>query len=549
VDNASWTAVLLGLFGGLAVFLLGLDTLTGALKAQTGEGLRILIGRLTRNRFAGLATGAGATILLQSSTITTVISIGLVSGGMLTFTQSLGVILGANIGTTFTAQLIAFSTSLLGMTMLFAGYLVSRLARGTGTRLAGTVLLGLGLVFLGMDVMSDAVRPLRTFEPFLQAMESLSTPALGILAGALFTAMVQSSTAATGVAIAMASEGLIPLEAGVAIIIGSNIGTCVTAMLAAIGKPPAALRSALFHVLVNVGGALVWLFFIDELVSIAVALAPSYPELSGLEQRAAETPRQFAMAHTVFNVSTALVLVWFLGPIGRLLERLVPDREEAVSDRLDRALLIAPASALEAARAELADLGEEVRAMVDDSLPVAVADAADGFDGLADREPVVDARYLALVAYLRDLLATGPGPASTREAAVLLDVADGIEGIADVVSMNLVPLARERVQQRIAVPQPAADALAEVEHAVAVHLASSLASALHPEGVRGPVRGHDVEGALDEAGRRARGLLQDGDPDTAAAYPFVIDSIAQYRRIHDIANAMDRSMAAVPEPA
>jgi phosphate:Na+ symporter len=542
MDGSGWGAVLLGLFGGLAVFLLGLDTLTGALKAQTGDGLRTLIGRLTSNRFSGLATGAGATILLQSSTITTVISIGLVSGGMLTFTQSLGVILGANIGTTFTAQLIAFSTSLLGMAMLFAGFLVSKLARGARLALVGTVLLGLGLVFLGMDVMSDAVRPLRTFEPFLEAMESLTSPLLGILAGAAFTAMVQSSTAATGVAIAMASEGLIPLEAGVAIIIGSNIGTCVTAMLAAIGKPPAALRSALFHVVVNVGGAVVWFFFIDQLVAMAVALGPSYPELSGLEQRAAETPRQFAMAHTIFNVSTALVLVWFLGPIGRLLERLVPDRAAsgatAPGSALDRSLLLAPASAVEAARTELTALGTEVHTMVQDSLPAALASTSTGCDELEAREPDVDVRYLALVTYLRELLASGPGAASARQTATFLDVADALEGIGDVVAMNIVPLSRERVDAGVAVPQECHDALVVVHQAVCDDLSRCLAAVLDPAAAPGG-SGPAVDEALDEAALRARGLLH-GDSADAASYAFVTDLVAQYRRIHDLTRSLAR---------
>lgn len=178
-------AVLLALFAGLASFLLG------------------------------LGTGALATILLHYTTITTVVAIGLVSGGML-----------------------------------------GKLGKSRGGKLTGTVLLGLGQVFLEMELMSDAVRPVRSHEPFLALMESLSSPLPGILVGALFTAMMQSSSAATAVAIAVASEGLIPLEAGVAIIIGSNIGTCVTALLAAIGKPTAAVRTALFHVIVNVGGAL-----------------------------------------------------------------------------------------------------------------------------------------------------------------------------------------------------------------------------------------------------------------------------------------------------
>lgn len=548
MESFSWPTVLLALFGGLAVFLLGLDTLTGALKAQTGNGLRDLIGKLTTNRFAGLGTGAVATVLLQSSTITTVISIGLVTGGMLTFTQSLGVVLGANIGTTFTAQVIAFDTSLLGSLMLFSGYLLGKVGKTRSVKLAGTVLLGLGLVFLGMEVMSDAVRPLRGHEPFLELMESLTSPLLGILVGALFTAMVQSSSAATGVAIAMASEGLIPLEAGVAIIIGSNIGTCFTAVLAAIGKPPAAVRTAAFHVIVNVGGALMWFFFIDQLVQIAVALAPSYPELTGLERRAAETPRQFAMAHTVFNVSVALVLVWFLGPIGRMLERLIPDHPEEIAGgpytRLDDALLIAPASALEAAREELVSLGGEVRSMVDDSLVVVLGDDADAADRLTAREGDVDKRHLAVLGYLQTLLATGPGETGVLRSAALIDVADGLEDVGDIVAMNIIPLSRERLTNHVAFPEPVADALSRVHEAVSDELDLAIASALdarsdHAQFVAQQQATGDL---LDASAKQIRSLVH-ADTGDAEVYAYVSDLIANYRRIHDTSAAIARTSA------
>jgi phosphate:Na+ symporter len=551
MDSFSWFSVVVALLSGLAVFLLGLDTLTGALKAQTGDGLRVLIARLTGNRFAGLGTGAVTTILLQSSTITTVISIGLVSGGMLTFTQSLGVVLGANIGTTFTAQVIAFDTSLLGAALLFGGYMLGKLARSHGSKLTGTVVLGLGLVFLGMDVMSDAVRPLRSHEPFIELMESLSSPLLGILVGALFTAMVQSSSAATGVAIAMASEGLIPLEAGVAIIIGSNIGTCVTALLAAIGKPPDAVRTAVFHVIVNVGGALMWFFFIDQLVEIAIALAPSYPELSGLERRAAETPRQFAMAHTVFNVSVALVLVWFLGPIGRMLERIIPDKspdkEPSLSSALDETLLIAPISAIEAAREELISLGGEVQSMVDDSLDAVLADTSGPSEALASREAKVDVRYLAVLGYLQDILATGPGESAVRRSAVLIDVADGLEEIADVVAMNMLPLTQERVANAIQFQPASAEILHAVRDAVGKELAAAITVALESKAESG---GYDdqyraVETVLDHSARQARTLLHRGD-ENAEVYAYLSDLLAQYRRIHDTAFRITRTRALKP---
>lgn len=538
--------MLLALFGGLAVFLLGLDTLTGALKAQTGDGLRNLIGKVTTNRFAGLGTGAVATILLQSSTITTVISIGLVTGGMLTFTQSLGVVLGANIGTTFTAQVIAFDTSLLGSLMLFIGYVLGKIGKSRSVRLTGTVLLGLGLVFLGMEVMSDAVRPLRGHEPFLELMESLTSPLLGILVGALFTAMVQSSSAATGVAIAMASEGLIPLEAGVAIIIGSNIGTCFTAVLAAIGKPPAAVRTAVFHVIVNVGGALMWFFFIDQLVEMAVALAPSYPELSGLERRAAETPRQFAMAHTVFNVSVALVLVWFLGPIGRMLENLIPDHREEDADgpypRLDNALLIAPASALEAAREELISLGGEVQSMVEDSLGVVLSDDPHAADSLITREEAVDRRYLGVLGYLQSLLATGPGETAALRSAALIDVADGLEDIGDVVAMNIVPLTRERLTNQVIFSEAVTEVISQAHEAVASELAFAISTALDSSADQRlcDAQQQTTEGLLDTSAQQMRSLLHT-DTGEAEVYAYVSDLIANYRRIHDTTVGIVRS--------
>lgn len=547
MDSFSWFSVVVALSGGLAVFLLGLDTLTGALKAQTGDGLRELIARLTSNRFAGLGTGAVTTVLLQSSTITTVISIGLVSGGMLTFTQSLGVVLGANIGTTFTAQVIAFDTSLLGAGMLFGGYVVGKLAKSHGARLTGTVILGLGLVFLGMEVMSDSVRPLRNHAPFLELMESLSSPLLGILVGALFTAMVQSSSAATGVAIAMASEGLIPLEAGVAIIIGSNIGTCVTALLAAIGKPPAAVRTAMFHVIVNVGGALMWFFFIDELVTIAVALAPSYPELTGLNQRAAETPRQFAMAHTVFNLSVALVLVWFLGPIARLLEGMIPDRIQKRASALDDALLIAPISAIEAAREEVTILSEDVQSMVDDSLDAVLSDSKESIEEVASRESRVNDRYVAVLRYLQDILASTPGESATRRSATLIDVADGLEEVADVVSMNLLPLTQERLDQAV-VFTPASKVLLSTAHrAVSAELSQAVAATLEPNSqpVWDSHQHNEVTAMLDDAAREARILLHDGDEE-AEVYGYLSDLVSQYRRIHDAVFRMTRTRAQHP---
>jgi phosphate:Na+ symporter len=445
-ESVSPAQVIVGLLGGLVVFLLGLDWLSKALRDQTGDGLRRLLARLTNNRFVGLLTGAAVTMLLQSSTITTVLAVGLVSGGILTFTQSLGVVLGANIGTTATAQIIAFDTAFLGMAMLIAGYLLGLVRNKRQATAFGSVLLGLGMVFLGMVLMSNSVRPLRDYQPFLDAMATLSNPIVGLFVGAAFTAVVQSSTAATGVAIALSAEGLIPIEAGVAILIGANVGTCVTALLAAIGKPPAALRTAVFHVIVNLSGAIVWFLAIEWLIDAAVAVAPSYPELTGIERQAAETPRQFAMAHTIFNVSTALVLIWFLGPIGRFLQRAIPDRPVSEPPGAPRYLasdlLLAPWPAMEATRAELGELAAQTRSVLQRFQPVALAPTDEAITTLAADEVAINRRYRGIVRFLRDLEDTDLAPEASQQSAALMDYADDIEGLANVVDRQLTMIQR-----------------------------------------------------------------------------------------------------------
>lgn len=543
-------AITLGLLGGLAVFLLGLDTLTKSLQAQSGEGLRRIIGRLTVNRGAGFLTGMGATVLLQSSSITTVVAVGLVSGGLLTFSQSLGVVLGANVGTTVTAQIVAFDTTLVGLALVMIGYLMARLARSGRLDLLGSVLLGLGLVFVGMDLMTGAVFPLRTYDPFLDAITTLSSPILGILAGAVFTALVQSSTAATGVAIALATAGVIPLDAGVAVIVGANIGTCVTAGLAAIGKPPDAVRTAVFHVVVNLTGALVWAFFLATLADVAVSLAPSYPGLEGVEQRAAEVPRQLAMAHTVFNVSTALALISFLGPLGRFVERLVPDHrppEPPVPRRLDPTLLVTPWSALEGARQEIGVLGAQVLEMLDRSLDAVLAESVAEAEELDAVESAVDARHLNIVRFLRDLEVTDPGTGPSREIAVLLDVAGELEGIADTVSMNLLTTARERIARGIALGADGRTLLAEVKEAVSDHLGLAITGAVDaPSGAARAAaeKERSVSALLDDANRRSRGLLR-GGRGAVARYALVDEVLEQYRRIYDNATRIVASRLAL----
>src|SRR5262249_5744848 len=229
---------MLGLLaGGLALFLYGLQLLTGALKAIAGAQLQALLGTLTANRFRGVLPGAGITALLNSSTITTVLMVGFVSAGLMTLSQTVPMIMGANIGSTFTAQIIAFDVSTLTPFILAGGFLFFAFCRQEFLKQLCVAPLGLGLLFFGIHFLGGATCPSRTFQPFIDPMQDMKSPLIGIIVGAVFTAVVQSSAATLGIVIALASQGLMPLEAGIALILGANVGTVGTAMLSSIGKP------------------------------------------------------------------------------------------------------------------------------------------------------------------------------------------------------------------------------------------------------------------------------------------------------------------------
>ena len=262
-------ALFTGLFGGLALFLFGMDLMTAALKRAAGDKLKDLLGKVTSNRFMGAGMGAVVTGLVNSSSVTTVILVGFISAGLMTMTQSVSVIMGANIGSTVTAQILAFNVTRFALPMITIGFLISFLAKKQNTQDYGRMLLGIGLVFYGMGLMSTAMTPLRSNEAFIGFIATLENPVLAVLTGMVFTAIIQSSAATTGIVIVLAGQGIMSLETAIAVAMGANIGTCATAGLAIIGKPREAVRAAVVHVLFNVAGVLVWIMFIDQLAAFA----------------------------------------------------------------------------------------------------------------------------------------------------------------------------------------------------------------------------------------------------------------------------------------
>ena len=255
-----WTVMIMTLFGGLALFLYGMNKMSDGMKKAAGDSMRKILAAITKNRFLGLIIGAFVTMVIQSSSATTVMLVSFVQAKLMTYVQSIGIILGANIGTTVTAQLIAFKLTDYALAMIAVGFIMTLFSKKESYKYFGEALLGFGILFFGMKLMSDAMHPLRTYEPFINVMRGLENPILGLLIGATFTALIQSSSAFTGIVIVLAQQGLLTIDAGIPMILGANIGTCVTAGLASIGTTREAKRVALAHVLFNTMGVLVFIW-------------------------------------------------------------------------------------------------------------------------------------------------------------------------------------------------------------------------------------------------------------------------------------------------
>jgi len=450
--------LLMGLFGGLALFLFGMEQLADSLKTVAGGRMKTLLSRLTTNRFTAALSGALVTAVIQSSSVTTVLVVGFISAGLMTMTQSVGVIMGANVGTTVTAQLIAFKVTEYALLLVALGFAVWFSSGRQRVRHYGMVVLGIGLIFFGMGVMGDAMEPLRASPLFLDLMRNMEAPFLGILVGTLFTALIQSSAATTGVVIVLATQGFITLPAGIALVFGANVGTCVTAFLAALGKPREAVRAAGVHVLFNLLGVLIWLAFIDQLAEVVVAISPAAENLTGPERLAAETPRQIANAHTLFNVANTVLFLPFAGVFAWAAERLFPDRpvpdHEVVRPRyLDTELIRTPTLAVDRARLEVLHMGGRVREMLTKILPAIFHGENEDLIEVKSMDEGVDLLHGWIVSYLGRLSQENLTEGVSQELLSIMEAANDLEAVGDIIETNLVVQGLGRLDEGVVVSE------------------------------------------------------------------------------------------------
>ncbi len=310
--------IVLGLLGGLALFLYGMQMMSGGLEAAAGSKMKKILEKLTSNRFLGVAIGAGITALVQSSSATTVMLVGLVNSGVMTLLQAIWIIMGANIGTTTTGLLISLDVGEYAPIVAFIGVAIIMFIKRAKVQHYGQIVAGLGILFIGMEMMSAAMMPLRESQVFIDLMVQFQNPIIGILVGAVFTALIQSSAASIGILQGLAASGLIGLSGAVYVLFGQNIGTCITALLASFGANRSAKRTTIVHFLFNVIGTTIFtlLCVLTPFTSFIEGLFPNNPSL------------QIANMHIIFNIATTLILLPFGKYLAKLATKILPERED-----------------------------------------------------------------------------------------------------------------------------------------------------------------------------------------------------------------------------
>jgi phosphate:Na+ symporter len=396
--------------------------------------------------------------------------------------------------------------------------------------------------------MGDSMSPLRSYQPFLDWMTQMENPAIGIFAGALFTALIQSSSATTGIVIVMASQGLMTLTAGIALIFGANIGTCITALLASIGKPREALRASVVHVLFNALGVAIWLPLIVQLAGLVTWLSPSSTDLEGMARLASETPRQMANAHTIFNVANTLILLPFAGLFARVVQKIVPDRpldEERLirAKYLDDELLSTPSLALDRARLEILHLGDLVMEMMRLILPAMVRGEREDLQAVAEMDDGVDMLHGQIVTYLGKISQHALTEEQTAEFLKLMETTNDLENIGDIIETNLVMLGNERIDEKVIISDPTRKVIGEFHAAVTRALAAALQAATQKNEEAAMVvidMKRDINRLADSAVvHQARRLVAE-EPNRLSAYSVEMDILQNLKRIYYFSKRMAR---------
>ena len=436
--------IAIGIMGGLGLFLYGMNLMGDGLQKSAGSKLKRIIELLTSNVIMGVLVGMVVTMVIQSSSATTVMVVGFVNAGIMSLPQAIGVIMGANIGTTITAQLVSLDVDFLAPVALGIGIVIYMFSNKPKYKHIAEILIGFGILFTGMDFMKDAVKPLAEYQGFTDMLLSFGHhPILGVLMGFAITAIVQSSSASMGMLIALASQGLIPITAALPILYGENIGTCVTSLISSIGASRNARRAAIMHLTFNVLGSVIFMFILSKpIIAIVTAIDPT------------DAARQIANAHTLFNIINVIILLPFNKLIVKLALKLVPetkgeqDDDSKVVKYIDDRMIETPSIALANIVKETLRMGEKSKESLNAAMDGIVDKSKEKIELSFKREKLINELQKLILNYLLKLSKASLNEDSRDTVDALFNTVNDIERIGDHAE-NIAELAKDIVDSEI----------------------------------------------------------------------------------------------------
>jgi len=518
--------IIIQLMGGLGLFIYGMKLMGDGLENAAGEGLKRILEKVTSNRLLAVGIGAIVTAIVQSSSATTVMVVGFVNAELMSLAQAAGVIMGANIGTTITAQLVAFKLDEIAPLFVFIGAALVMFAKSRKKREIGNILLGFGILFTGVSFMSESMKPLASLPVFSDLLVSVGGNWLvGIIAGAVITAILQSSSATTGILIALASTGIIDIYLALPIVFGCNIGTCVTAMLASIGTNKIAHKAAFLHLIFNLVGTIVFLPFLRLMANFVQITSP------------ADVGRQIANAHTVFNIANTALLLPFTNYIIKFINKLIPDDNEIEKvgpKYIDERFLETPVVAAGQVVKETIRMANKAKKNVELSMSAFMDGNESLIKQVYDNEKIINILEESLTTYLVKLSKCDLSDKEKDIVASTFHVIIDIERIGDHAE-NIVELAIEKINRNLKYSKDAIAELYEIYNVTIKALEISIDAYVNRDTEKAKTI-EKIENKIDTYQRNYRDKhikrLYDGKCN-AYAGAIYLDLISNFERIGD----------------
>ena len=457
--------IIFGLLGGLAVFIYGMNMMSECLQKAAGEKMKSILALLTKNPVLGVIAGALTTAVLQSSSATTVMAIGFVSAGLMTLPQAISIIFGANIGTTMTAQIIAFKISDYIYIIIFIGFLISFIAKSEKAKSIGQTIFAFGLLFLGIETMGDVMKPLASSPVFTNLIGKVAhIPVLGVFVGTLMTLVVQSSSATIAVLQNFASQpgpdgvtSILGLAGAIPILLGDNIGTTITALLASIGQTKDAKRTAVAHCIFNISGCLLFIWFVKPFAALIQYISPKGPEIQVIS-------RQIANAHTIFNITMTLIWVCLINFMVKIVMTLIPDGKAVDMDPakpvfLDDKIISQPAAALQLVAKEILHMSEMVKVAVGETITIVKTEEISRLEDLEEKGQQIKTLTESITEYLAALFSAGTmTEQQASQTASLMYVLSDVERMGTL-SVEVARCVREKAENKYKYTPEAMDEL------------------------------------------------------------------------------------------